>query len=71
MIEKWRESLDQGSAYGALGKNLLKAFDCLLHELIKAKLYACGIDMLLLKFIAHVWNIFRRISGLHFGPLLV
>ena len=40
MIEKWTESLDQGGAYGAQLKDLAKAFNCLSHELIIAKLYA-------------------------------
>ena len=51
MIEKWRESLDQGGAYGALLTDLSKAFDCLPHELIIAKLYAYGVDMSSLKLI--------------------
>ena len=51
MIEKWRESLDQGGAYGALLIDLSKAFDCLPHELIIAKLYAYGVDMPSLKLI--------------------
>ena len=51
MIEKWRESLDQGGAYGALLTDLSKAFDCLPHELIIAKLYAYGVDMPSLKLI--------------------
>ena len=49
MIEKWRESLDHGGAYGALLTDLSKAFDCLPHELIIAKLDAYGVDMLSLK----------------------
>ena len=51
MIEKWRESLGQGGAYGALLTDLSKAFACLLHELIIAKLYAYGLDMPSLKLI--------------------
>ena len=51
MIEKWRESLDQGGAYGALLTDLSKAFDCLPHELIIAKLYAYGVDIPSLKLI--------------------
>ena len=51
MIEKWRASLDQGGAYGALLTDLSKAFDCLIHELIIAKPYACGVEMSSLKLI--------------------
>ena len=51
MIEKWRESLDQGGAYGALLTDLSKAFDCFIHELIIAKPYACGVEMSSLKLI--------------------
>ena len=47
MIEKWRESLDQGS----LLTDLSKAFNCLPYELIIAKLHACGVDMPSLKLI--------------------
>ena len=51
MIEKWRESLNQGGAYGALLTDLSKAFDCLPHELIIAKLHAYGVDMPSLKLV--------------------
>ena len=49
MMEKWRESLDQGGAYGTVLTDFSKAFDCLLHELIIAKLYSYGVDVPLLK----------------------
>ena len=55
VIEKWRESLDEGSAYGALLTDLLKAFNCLPHEMIIAKLYAYGVDMLSLKLINSIY----------------
>ena len=51
MIENWRESLDQGGAYGALLTDLSKYFDCLPHELIIVKLHAYGVDMPSLKLI--------------------
>ena len=44
MIEKCKESVDNGGAFRALMTNLSKTFDCLHHELLIAKLYAYGFD---------------------------
>ena len=40
MLEIWKEATDNNKAFGALLTDLLKAFDCLSHDLFIAKLYA-------------------------------
>ena len=44
LIEKWKKSVDNGGAFGALLTDLSKAFDCISHELLIAKLHAYGFD---------------------------
>ena len=44
MIERWRKALDNSKLAGALLTDLSKAFDCLNHELLIAKLEAYGLD---------------------------
>ena len=44
MVEKWRQSLDNGGVSEALLTDLSKAFDCILHHLLIAKLTAYGFD---------------------------
>ena len=53
MIENWKKSLDQGGHYDALLTDLSKAFDCLMHDLLTAKLQAYGFDYDSLKFICN------------------
>ena len=43
LIETLKKSIDNGGAFGALFTDRSKAFDCLSHELLIAKLDACGL----------------------------
>ena len=49
MIEKWRESLDQGGIFGAILTDFLKSFDCLSDDLLIATLNVYGLDSYLTK----------------------
>ena len=51
LIEKWKKSVDNGGTFDALITNLSKAFHCLPHELLIAKLDAYGFDKSSLKLI--------------------
>ena len=49
MLETWKEATDNNKAFGALWMDLLKAFNCLSHDLLIAKLRVYGLDLASLK----------------------
>ena len=49
MTEKFKESTDKDKGFGALLTDLSKAFDCIDHTLLIAKLSAFGVSPLSLK----------------------
>ena len=51
MVEKWRKILDEGGETGAVLSDLSKAFDCIDHNLLIAKLNAYGSEKQSINFI--------------------
>ena len=45
LIEEWKKSLDDKNIIGAILMDLSKAFDCIPHDLLIAKLHAHGLSM--------------------------
>ena len=50
-LEKWKNSVDKGKVLGALFTDLSKAFNCLDHELLTAKLNTYGFTLPALRLI--------------------
>ena len=51
LLEKWKNSVDKGKSFGALLTDLSKAYDCLDHELLTAKLNSYGFALPALRLI--------------------
>ena len=45
LINKWQSCLHNSGVFGTILMDLSKAFDCLPHELVLAKLHAYGVDI--------------------------
>ena len=52
MIERFNEAIDNSEEFGALLTDLSKAFDCIDHNLLIAKLHSYGIDLSSLRIVA-------------------
>ena len=59
MLEKWKNAVDKRKVFGALLTGFSKAFDCLYHELIIAKLNAYGFNLPALK-LMHSYLSYRK-----------
>ena len=51
LIEEWNKHLDNNEFAGGVLMDLSKAFDCIPHDLLIAKLSTCGFDKTTLKYI--------------------
>ena len=51
MIDKWKKTVDSNEVFGAILTDLSKAFRCICHDLLVAKLHAYGLSLPALKMI--------------------
>ena len=51
LLEKWKRAVDSSQMFGVLLTDLSKAYDCLDHKLLMAKLKAYGFNLAALKLV--------------------
>ena len=56
MIEKFKEAIDKGPEFGALLTDLLKAFHCINHKRLIAKLHSHEISLCLINLLSYYLN---------------
>ena len=62
-IDDWKVSLNRNEMVGTVFMDLSKAFDCLPHGLIIAKLHAYGLSINACDlFSSYLWNRFQRVK---------
>ena len=52
MLEKWKLTVDNNEVFRALLTDISKAFDCLSHDLLIAKLYSYGLSLTSLRLLS-------------------
>ena len=66
LLEFWKQAVEDKKAFGTLGTDLYKAFDCLNHELLIAKLHACSLDLSALKLLQDYLSDCKQITKTDF-----
>ena len=57
LIENWKKALDEKFLVGAVLMDLSNTFDCIPHNLLIAKLHACGFSQ---KTVTSIYSYFKR-----------
>ena len=62
LVEEWRERLDENFVVGAMLTDLSKAFNCIVHDLLIAKLAAYGFSNTALRYVySYLNNLKQRV----------
>ena len=70
ILEKWKSAIDKGKSFFVLMTDLSKAFDCLSHEILLAKLHVYGFSIAVLRLThSYLTNRKQRTKvNLSYGP---